>query len=500
MTRDQEACGLIQTRHTVPGSILYHSYWYRSGINRTMTANLHGIAQAAEELVGLSPGDLVVDIGCNDGTLLDGYTAPNISLPRASTPRTSSRYAVEKGYDVVNDFFSAGAVHRAPRRPQGQGRHLASRCSTTSSTRATSWPTWPRCSPSDGVWVMELHYLPLMLEMNSFDAIVHEHLEYYSLAVLERLFAEEGLEVVARRAERHQRRLDPPLHRARRQARAHARADDRSIQALRIREFELALDAAEPYEEFRRNSEQVRDELVEGPARPQVTRARRSTSTAPRPRATRSSSTPGIDSALISHAADRNPDKWGSETIAHAHPDHQRGGVPRDEARTTTSRCHGTSSTSSSSARRSSSSAAAASSCRCPTCASSPSRPPGRKVRACQRGMWPSSASGVSACRWRSRSPAAASTWWAWTRCPRCSSRSRAGACRSRSRARRSCSSSVLAGGRLRLTDRIEEAAECRAHRPHARHAGVQPHRDRHLATSAASPTTCCRSCMRATR
>src|SRR4029450_10946147 len=49
----------------------------------------------------------------------------------------------------------------------------------------------------DGVWVMELHYLPSMLEMNSFDAIVHEHLEYYSLAVLERLFAEEGLEVVS---------------------------------------------------------------------------------------------------------------------------------------------------------------------------------------------------------------------------------------------------------------------------------------------------------------
>ena len=39
----------------------------------------------------------------------------------------------------------------------------------------------------NGVWVMELHYLPTMLEMNAFDVIVHEHLEYYSLAVIERL-------------------------------------------------------------------------------------------------------------------------------------------------------------------------------------------------------------------------------------------------------------------------------------------------------------------------
>ena len=53
MTQDQEACGLIQTRHTVPGSILYSSYWYRSGVNRTMTENLHGIARAVESTVSL---------------------------------------------------------------------------------------------------------------------------------------------------------------------------------------------------------------------------------------------------------------------------------------------------------------------------------------------------------------------------------------------------------------------------------------------------------------
>ncbi len=82
MTRDQEACGLIQTKHTVPGSILYSSYWYRSGVNRTMTENLHGIARGVEAIVPLEAGDLVVDIGCNDGTLLDGYQARGIALPR----------------------------------------------------------------------------------------------------------------------------------------------------------------------------------------------------------------------------------------------------------------------------------------------------------------------------------------------------------------------------------------------------------------------------------
>src|SRR5436305_3643520 len=123
MTRDQEACGLIQTRHSVPGSILYSSYWYRSGVNRTMTENLHGIAQAVESLVPLVAGDFVVDIGCNDGTLLDGYRTAGLRC-LGFDPSNVSRYAVEKGYDVVNDFYSAAALER--RRPEQRAKAITS--------------------------------------------------------------------------------------------------------------------------------------------------------------------------------------------------------------------------------------------------------------------------------------------------------------------------------------------------------------------------------------
>ena len=112
----------------------------------------------------------------------------------------------------------------------------------------------------DGVWVMELHYLPLMLESNAFDVVVHEHLEYYSLAVLERLFAEAGLEVVD--AELNDMNGGSIrlfiAHAGRRQP--SGEAEDR-LQKMRMREFEMALDAPAPYEEFARNVERVRDDL-----------------------------------------------------------------------------------------------------------------------------------------------------------------------------------------------------------------------------------------------
>ena len=73
-TRDEHACGLLQMEHTVPPEILYSAYWYRSGTNDTMRNHLRTIAEEATVLV-VKPATRVLDIGCNDGTLLGCYPA-----------------------------------------------------------------------------------------------------------------------------------------------------------------------------------------------------------------------------------------------------------------------------------------------------------------------------------------------------------------------------------------------------------------------------------------
>ena len=312
MTRNQEACGLIQTRHTVPGAILYSSYWYRSGINRTMTENLHGIAQGAEAIVGLESGDLVVDIGCNDGTLLDGYQAKGLRY-LGFDPSDVGRYAVEKGYEVVHDFYNYEALHR--RRPDQKAKVVTSIAMFYDLEQ-------PRVFVADvaqalaerGIWVMELHYLPTMLEANAFDAIVHEHLEYYSLATIERLVGEEGLEVVA--AE-----LNDMNGGSIRLFIGHAGQHEQSseqaagLRDLRIAEFEMALDSPEPYEAFRVRVERVRDELA-AMCREFVAAGKTIHVYGASTKGNTILQFAGIDNTLIAAAADRNPDKWGSETIA----------------------------------------------------------------------------------------------------------------------------------------------------------------------------------------
>lgn len=71
-SKDEKACGLLQMAHSVPPGILYSAYWYRSGTNQTMRDHLKGIATEAVAAIG-EKNARVLDIGCNEGTLLKCY-------------------------------------------------------------------------------------------------------------------------------------------------------------------------------------------------------------------------------------------------------------------------------------------------------------------------------------------------------------------------------------------------------------------------------------------
>ena len=121
-TRTPAACCSCATRSPVRSST--SSYWYRSGINRTMTENLHGIARAVEDAGGLRPGDLVIDIGCNDGTLFDGYPPRDLSLSSGSTPPTSPATRSPRATRSCATSSARARCAERYRRPEGEGHHL----------------------------------------------------------------------------------------------------------------------------------------------------------------------------------------------------------------------------------------------------------------------------------------------------------------------------------------------------------------------------------------
>ena len=314
--RDEQACGLVQLRHSVPPHILYASYWYRSGVNQTMRDNLAGIAHMAEQLAGLEAGDLVLDIGCNDGTLLRSYRADGLRR-LGIDPSNIVEHARAAGLEVVNDFFSAAALRSIY--PDQKPKVITSIAMFYDLENPHLFVSDIKASLHEqGIWVLELSYLPTMLAMNSFDTICHEHLEYYSLAPMERLFAEHDLEVVDvalndinggsfRIAVGHAGKITPSPE-------AHKR-----VQQLRLKEFELGLDSDEPYAVFRGHIKTIRKDLVAF-----LKKAKTQKKLVHGYGASTKGNTTlqycGITASLLPAIADRNEDKWGSSTIGTSIP------------------------------------------------------------------------------------------------------------------------------------------------------------------------------------
>ena len=101
-------CTLIQLRESTPPEVLYtENYGYKSGINNTIRADLKEIVEKAMKLVPLKEKDIVLDVGCNDGTLLTNYPLNVIRVGIDPIEKFKTDIAPRR-ITFINDFFSYG--------------------------------------------------------------------------------------------------------------------------------------------------------------------------------------------------------------------------------------------------------------------------------------------------------------------------------------------------------------------------------------------------------
>jgi len=309
VTRDEKACGLLQMEHSVPPEILYAAYWYRSGTNNTMRNHLKGIVEEIIDLTGKKAKASVLDIGCNDGTLLQNYPA---DYEKFGIDPSDVAQEV-KHAKVIQDIFPSQKLDIAL-----EGKSLDIITSIAMFYDLESPVDFvkniKKYLTPEGIWVFEMSYMPRMLELDSYDTICHEHLEYYSFAVLENIVRRADMKIVKisyndinggsiRCFATHSVNniYDKPEYRS-------------LISETRQKEFDLELDTDKPYIRFQERINTQKEKLYhflkclkEEGKKVHIYGA----------------STKGntilqwcnIDHRLIEYAAERNPDKYGAKTL-----------------------------------------------------------------------------------------------------------------------------------------------------------------------------------------
>ncbi len=195
-------CNLLQMNHTTPPDQLYtERYGYRSGINQTTKSDLVNIVEQAEKVIKLKKNDIVVDIGCNDGTLLSSYRTYDFMRVSFDPVTLLSRYFENtlkesgvKRYKLFNTYFSSTPYLKY------FGNKKAKIITAISMFYDLDDPNKFLQNIKDilddnGLLIIQQNYLVGMLIQCAFDNIVHEHLEYYSLESLENLLRKNNLEV-----------------------------------------------------------------------------------------------------------------------------------------------------------------------------------------------------------------------------------------------------------------------------------------------------------------
>ena len=304
-------CGLVQLRHSTPGDVLYERYFYRSGINETMTENLKAIAIQAISKVELQDNDIVLDIGCNDGTLLKNYQGKNLRSVGIDPAKNMAEFSKECGADIIVDYFNSKSF------TDHYSDEKAKIITSISMFYDLEDPNEfvsdiVNILAKDGVWVIELKYLPTMIFQNAFDNIVHEHIEYYHFSVIEYMLKKHGLKAV-----------DVSLNDSNGGSirvfvkHANQLVDENSekhLLDLRSSEKKLNLNTAQPYEEFFQRCKELKSKTLSF-IKNEVRNGKKIHAYGASTKGNTILQYYELDEKLIDAIADRNPDKWYRKTI-----------------------------------------------------------------------------------------------------------------------------------------------------------------------------------------
>lgn len=250
-------CGLVQISETVPPEVLFcEDYPYFSSVSDALLRHSRDNVRELIAARGLGANSLAVELASNDGYLLKNYLERGIPVLGIDPAEGPARRAEAIGVTTLNSFFTAALASRLA----AEGRRadvihannvLAHVADTNGFVSGIA-----TLLKDEGVAVIEVPYVKDLIDHLEFDTIYHEHLCYFSVTALDRLFRRHGLYLnEVRRLEIHGGSLRLYLEREER--------DGESVRSLLALERDEGVDRREFYRSFAHQVERLKADLLE---------------------------------------------------------------------------------------------------------------------------------------------------------------------------------------------------------------------------------------------
>jgi len=176
-----EKCTLVQLSYCVDAKVVYHpDYPYRPGITKELVEYQKNMSFSLTKQYNLTSKDLVIDIGSNDGTLLQGFKHMGIRVLGVE-PTNIAKIARANGIETIQAFFDIKLAKKIKKKYGTATLIVTTNTFAHMQTIGEFIVGAHTLLRDNGVFINETHYLLDIIKGGQFDSIYHEHLRTYTL-------------------------------------------------------------------------------------------------------------------------------------------------------------------------------------------------------------------------------------------------------------------------------------------------------------------------------
>ncbi len=190
------SCNNFQTSVVVNVKSMYEHYLSRPApVNQTLSAIYRDYAENLDALLGLTPNDLVVEIGSNDGFFSSHFAGKGVKCLGVDPAQNLSEVALERGVRTMSTFFTS-SVAKEIKDQNGSAKLIISNMVAANVPDLADFMSGIKSLlASDGIYALETNYALDVVDNMQLEVINHEHITYFSVTSLVEFLKKFGLEI-----------------------------------------------------------------------------------------------------------------------------------------------------------------------------------------------------------------------------------------------------------------------------------------------------------------